>query len=95
MRANEKEDVIYDQPKSLERRVEVAREFIVRMQYDMEVVVDPIDDAVGLAFAAWPERLYVIDEEGRVAYKGGMGPQGFRVDELEQWLRERLATRSE
>ena len=90
MVANEKEGVIYNQPTSIERRAEIAREFVEMMDYTMEVVVDSIEDAVGLEFAAWPERLYVIDVEGKVAYKGGMGPQGFSVDELEQWLREQL-----
>jgi hypothetical protein len=33
-----------------------------------------------------PDRLYVIDAEGRIAYKGGRGPFGFRPAEMEQSL---------
>jgi hypothetical protein len=33
-----------------------------------------------------PARLYVIDRAGKVAYKSGRGPFGFRPDEMEQAL---------
>jgi hypothetical protein len=51
--------------------------------------VDGMDDAVARAWAAVPERLYLIDTEGRVAYKGGMGPMFFRPAEWEAAI-ERL-----
>ncbi len=41
------------------------------------VVVDTIDDKVNAAYAGWPDRVYVIDAEGKIALKGGVGPQGF------------------
>ena len=87
MRANEKEGLIYDQPKSLEERLEIAREFVSRMDYKIEVAVDSIGNHADRAYAAWPERLYVIGADGKIAYKGGMGPQGFKVAEVEAWLR--------
>jgi hypothetical protein len=33
-----------------------------------------------------PARLYVIDTSGRVAYKSGRGPFGFKTGEMEQAL---------
>jgi hypothetical protein len=33
-----------------------------------------------------PSRLYLIDREGRIAFKSGRGPWGFRPAELEQAL---------
>jgi len=33
-----------------------------------------------------PDRIYVIDRDGRVAYKGGRGPFGFKPGEMEQTL---------
>jgi hypothetical protein len=38
----------------------------------------------GGQFDLW--KLYLIDRHGRVAYKGGRGPFGFKVRELEQSL---------
>lgn len=41
------------------------------------VVVDGMDDAVAERWSGWPERLFVIDVEGRIAYVGEQGPWGF------------------
>ena len=43
----------------------------------MPVLVDAMDDAVSNAFAAWPERIYVVDVDGRIAFVGGPGPFEF------------------
>ena len=50
------------------------------------MVVDEIDDRVGIAYSGMPDRLYVVDSRGRVAYKGGRGPFGYKPSELEQAL---------
>ena len=52
----------------------------------MPVVVDDVNDAVGNAYSGMPARLYLIDRAGKVAYKSGRGPFGFKVGELEQAL---------
>jgi hypothetical protein len=52
----------------------------------MPLLVDAIDDRVGHAYSGMPDRLYVIDRDGRVSYKGGRGPRGFKPAEMEQAL---------
>ena len=52
----------------------------------LPMLVDDIDDAVGKAYSSFPDRLYLIDRDGRVAYKGGRGPYGYKPRELEQTL---------
>ncbi len=42
-------------------------------------------------YAAWPERFYVIDTNGRIVYKGGMGPFYFDPDEIDEVLGEQFA----
>ncbi len=49
----------------------------------MPLLVDDLDDRVGHAYSGMPDRMYLIDREGRVAYKGGRGPFGFKPGELE------------
>ena len=56
----------------------------------MPAVLDEMDDAVGTAWEAWPDRLALIDAEGQVAYRGGPGPFGFDPEELESALRREL-----
>lgn len=42
------------------------------------------------AYAAWPERLYIIAADGRIAYKGGLGPRDYRPEEVRAWLAARF-----
>ena len=37
-------------------------------------------------YAAWPERLYIIDSAGLIAYKGGIGPVFFFPRKVGLWL---------
>ena len=41
-------------------------------------------------FAGWPERIYILGPEGRVLYKGEMGPFGFHPEEAEKALQALL-----
>jgi len=88
--SNEDQGVCYTQPQTLEDRVMIANDFFERFKYPIPLVVDPMSNPAEDAFAAWPERLYVIGVDGRVAYKGGTGPFNFDPDELEQWLEDHL-----
>ncbi len=72
---------IYD-PQTIEERRKVAGMCAVGLQYGIRTYVDEMDDAVMAAYAAWPERLYLLGQDGRVAYAGGRGPFGFIPAEL-------------
>ena len=52
----------------------------------MPLLVDDVNDRVGHAYSGMPDRLYVIDRTGKVTYKGGRGPFGFKAGEMEQSL---------
>ena len=89
MKSNVKEDVCYAQPKTLAQRVAIANDFIKRFNYPMEFGIDDINDAADSAYSAWPERLYIIDEKGHMAYCGGMGPFKYDPKEVRAWLAAR------
>lgn len=86
MQSNESAGVSVEQPKTIGARVEVARQCHARLKPSIPLLVDDIDDSVGHAYSGMPARLYVIDRRGRVAYKGGRGPFGFKTGEMEQTL---------
>jgi hypothetical protein len=50
--------------------------------HGVATLVDEMDDAVSIAFAAWPDRLYLVGLVGEVVYAGGIGPFGFKPGEL-------------
>ncbi len=54
------------------------------------MAVDGVDDAVALAYNAWPERIYIVRPDGRIHYKSGLGPFGFRPAEAEASLAKLL-----
>ena len=91
MEDNEESGVIYSQPKSTEERRELARAFIDQMDVETETLLDDIDNTAMAGYAAWPERLYVIGTDGRIIYKGGMGPFYFDPDEVEELLLKEFA----
>jgi hypothetical protein len=63
----------------------------VALQYGIRTYVDEMDDGVMTAYAAWPERLYLVDQDGRVRYAGGLGPSGFKPAELKEAVETQLA----
>jgi hypothetical protein len=89
MKSNLKDDVCYAQPKTLERRVFIANDFIKRFKFTLPFGIDDMSNAANDAYAAWPERIYIIDESGRVAYRGGIGPFNYKPEEARQWLAAR------
>jgi hypothetical protein len=50
-----------------------------------------MDDRVNKAYAAYPTRLYLVGENGAIIYAGGLGPWGFKPDELKQAIEQTLA----
>jgi hypothetical protein len=80
MKSNVKEDVCYAQPKTLEQRVAIANDFVKRFNYPTQFGIDDMSNAANDAYAAWPERIYII-EQGRIAYRGGMGPFNYHPEE--------------
>ena len=56
----------------------------------MPSVIDDDEGSVQRAYTAWPDRLYVVGQDGKIGFKGGPGPSGFRVPELAAWLKENI-----
>jgi hypothetical protein len=86
MDSNESEGVCYAQPKTLDDRLAIARDFVSRNQYSIPMLVDRMGNPADELYAGWPERLYVIGEDGKIAFKGKTGPFGFHPEEVEAWL---------
>jgi thiol-disulfide isomerase/thioredoxin len=86
MESNTRVGVATKQPTTYDERVGVCEQFKKMVKPGMQVVVDDINDPAGTAYSGMPARLYVIDTKGKVAYKSGRGPFGFKPGEMEQAL---------
>jgi hypothetical protein len=78
------------QHRSFEERIEVGQTCMLKMALEIPALVDEMDDAVAAAYAAMPERLYLVGRDGRIAYQGGMGPMFFRPGEWEEAIKSYL-----
>jgi alkylhydroperoxidase family enzyme len=86
MASNDRVGVTFSQPRSQAERTSVAARCCTTLEITMPLLVDTMDDRVNHTYSGMPDRLYVIGRDGRVAYKGGRGPFGFKPGEMEQSL---------
>lgn len=86
MNVNEK--ILHSQPTSMEEREEVAAACMLHLAFDMPMLLDNMTNQVDEAYAALPERLYVLDAAGKITFRTAMGPWGFDVKAWEHALEE-------
>lgn len=86
MTSNDRAGIALAQPTTFDERTAVAAQCCTALKMSVPLVVDELDDRVGHAYSGMPDRLYIIDRDGRVAYKGGRGPFEFKPGEMEQAL---------
>ena len=65
-------------PKTIAERRQVAKTFAADLKVSIPILVDTLDDQVESVYAGWPDRIYIIDRDGKIAHKGAPGPGGFR-----------------
>jgi len=80
---------VYDPQTMVERR-QTAGQCQTSLDYGIHTYVDEMDDAVNIAYAAWPTRLYLVGIDGRVVYAGGLGPYDFKPAKLETAIKRYL-----
>lgn len=86
MQSNIKDKVVYASPKSEDERVALAGACVRKLGIKFPALVDTYDNAVENSYTGWPDRIYLIDRDGRVAYKSKAGPFGFHPEELRSAL---------
>ena len=81
---NRRSGVAVHDPTTREDRLAVAETCAANLEMRMPIAVDRPDNAVASAYGGWPDRLYLVRRDGRIAYQGGDGPFGFKPVELER-----------
>jgi len=90
MKSNLDQNVCYPQPKTLPQRVAIANDFIKRFKFPIPLGIDAMSDHGDHLYGGWPERIYVIDESGKIVYRGGLGPFNYHPAEVSAWLAHRF-----
>jgi hypothetical protein len=69
--------VVFASPKNLDERSQMGQLCVAKLGIKFPAVIDTFDNATERTYTGWPDRLYVIDQDGRVSYKSRPGPFGF------------------
>ena len=86
--SNVRDEVVYASPAGVEERTNLAGLCVRKLGIEFPALVDNFDDSTDNNYNGWPDRMYVIDRDGKVAYKSKPGPFGFKPELLEQTLQK-------
>jgi Iodothyronine deiodinase len=90
MQSNIKDNVVFASPKTEDDRAFIAGACVRKLGIEFPAVLDEFGNSTEQAYTGWPDRIYLIDAQGRVAYKSKPGPFGFKPAELEKALSRAL-----
>jgi len=80
------------EPRTDDERAHVAGTCAANLELGMPMVVDGMDNAVASVYGGWPDRLYLLAADRTILYRGGEGPFGFKPEELERAIEQKLNT---
>ncbi len=73
-------DIIHDQPTTIEERADVAEACQLDLRLKMPVLLGDIENETDFSYAARPVRLFVLDEDGVIVHRSGVGPRDLDVE---------------
>jgi len=89
--SNEEAGIRVRQHETVQERLAAARLCSEKLSLTIPTLVDGMDNAAAEVFAAWPERIYILNK-GKIHYKGGPGPYEFNPEEAKESLMQLLNT---
>jgi hypothetical protein len=70
-------------PKNIGERVILATKCVSELKLSLPVIIDSMDGVAERAYSGRPDRICVVDIDGKVAYYSERGPKGFKPKEAE------------
>ena len=86
MESNIKDKIVFASPKDETERAVLAGACVRKLGIKFPAVLDEFANSTERDYTAWPDRIYLIDAKGRIAFKSKPGPFGFRPNELRSAL---------
>lgn len=93
MQSNIKDKVVFASPRNEDERAAIAGACVRKLGIKFPAVLDEFGNSTEQAYTGWPDRIYLIDAQGRIAYKSKPGPFGFKPNELEAALSKTVSSR--
>ena len=82
MESNVRDKVVFSSPKNIVERENVAGMCVRKLGIKFPALIDDFSNRTEQAYTGWSDRIYLVDKNGRVAYKSRPGPFGFHPEEL-------------
>jgi len=85
------------QATTYDERCQTADMLLKDKELNIPTIIDGMDNAVNQAYSAWPDRIFLVRTDGRLAVAGKQGPWGYKpaLDETAKWLEEYRKTKKE
>ena len=97
---NERNGISIEDPKNYGQRLALASTACSKLQITVPCLIDGLDNAVGNAYLAWPARVVLVDEAGKIAVLGHPMPTQFEsalnvqfassLGDVSRWLTKRI-----
>ena len=84
--SNAKANIVFGTARDAGERVGVAGLCAKELKVEFPILVDDMQNGVADLYTAWPTRMYVVDANGKIAYKSRPGPFGFEAAGLGEAL---------
>lgn len=80
----------YREPRTDEERTEVASVCQIKLDLQMPMLIDTIDNDAEEKYITLPMRLFLVGRGGKIVYTGERGPFGFNPDSWEEAIKREL-----
>ena len=87
---NLKANIHYREPRTDEERTGVATVCQLKLNLQIPMLIDSIDNDVEGKYISLPMRLYLVGADGRIVYAGDRGPFGFNPDTWEDAIKKEI-----
>ena len=77
---NTVEGIEFNSPDKKDKRAEIAGLCMLRYNFPFPMLLDNMTDEAEDKYRSEPDRLYVINSDGDIAWKSGLGPFYFDVE---------------
>jgi len=88
--ANHRDNILITKATNYGEKEGYASACVRNLGIKFTTVVDKMDAEVESIYMGWPDRMYVVGRNGRIAWKGEPGPPGFKAPLLQAAIEAEL-----
>jgi hypothetical protein len=83
------------EPVTFKEREEAATSCQSDLGLKLPMLIDDLKNSTDAKYSGWPDRLFLVGQDGTIAYRGGRGPRGFKPAELKAAIAKTLGGAAE